>query len=396
MQIPEPSPAGDNPAEAAPTLTILHPLWATGLVVGWSLVTVLGTAAGWLRLTPVAATLLAAVAALTGVLGAGVVRFVAPRQPALAGALVAGGGIALAAALVAAAGGFALPATGVLATGMALSALLLAAPLLPLRWLAGLGAAGLVALPAAGLPGYLASGTDPGFAAVATPAAGFALVLLAAVAALDGFARQRRAAEDQHEQLRGALARARRHVERDQLTNSFSRRHIIEMLAREMARTDRSGEQFCACLLDLDHFKSLNDSFGHLTGDRVLASFARRVRGTLRSMDSISRNGVPSALGRVGGEEFLVILPHTSLRGALRVAERMRRAVGGRPLDGQHGVTVSIGIAEYRGSETVGSLLGRADKALYGAKRSGRNRVHCASREGSTSQVIMPEIPRAS
>jgi diguanylate cyclase (GGDEF)-like protein len=163
-----------------------------------------------------------------------------------------------------------------------------------------------------------------------------------------------------------------------------------------MARSDRTGAPFCVCLLDLDHFKSLNDQHGHLAGDRTLASFARRVRGELRTMDSINQAGVPSALGRVGGEEFLVLLPDTTLRGALRVAERIREAVGQRPLDGKHEVTVSIGIAEYRGSETVGSLLGRADKALYGAKRGGRNRVHCASREGSTSAVVMPRIPRAS
>jgi diguanylate cyclase (GGDEF)-like protein len=167
------------------------------------------------------------------------------------------------------------------------------------------------------------------------------------------------------------------------------------MLTREMSRTDRTGEFFCVCLLDLDHFKALNDNHGHLTGDRILASFARRVRGELRSMDTVNRAGVQSALGRVGGEEFLVILPHTTLKGALRVAERMRQAVNERPLDGQHAVTVSIGIAEYRGSETVGGLLGRADKALYGAKRGGRNRVHCASREGSTAQVVMPDIPRS-
>jgi diguanylate cyclase (GGDEF)-like protein len=163
-----------------------------------------------------------------------------------------------------------------------------------------------------------------------------------------------------------------------------------------MARSDRTGQPFCVCLLDLDHFKSLNDQHGHLAGDRTLASFARRVRGELRTMDSINQAGVPSALGRVGGEEFLVLLPDTTLRGALRVAERIREAVGQRPLDGKHDVTVSVGIAEYRGSETVGSLLGRADKALYGAKRGGRNRVHCASREGSSAAVVMPKIPRAS
>ena len=97
-----------------------------------------------------------------------------------------------------------------------------------------------------------------------------------------------------------------------------------------------------------------------------------------------------SAFGRVGGEEFIVLLPETSMRGALRCAERVRKAVVRRPFDGLHQVTVSIGIAEYRPGETVSSLIGRADQALYGAKHAGRNRVHCATTDGGPNAIVMP------
>jgi diguanylate cyclase (GGDEF)-like protein len=301
-------------------------------------------------------------------------------------------GVGWATAYLASADPAAAPAA-LLATGMLTSALLVALPVASHRGLAALGAYSV--LGPAFVVGWLAATGEAAGSTFALSIAAQALIAggLWAVGWLLADERQRR--EQHREALTGSLRRATQQAERDQLTNSYNRRHIIELLAREMARSDRTGTPFCVCLLDLDHFKSLNDQHGHLAGDRTLASFARRVRGELRTMDSINQAGVPSALGRVGGEEFLVLLPDTTLRGALRVAERIREAVGQRPLDGKHEVTVSIGIAEYRGSETVGSLLSRADKALYAAKRSGRNRVHCASREGSTSAVVMPKIPRA-
>ncbi|MBL8224386.1 MAG: GGDEF domain-containing protein [Chromatiales bacterium] len=302
-------------------------------------------------------------------------------------------GIGWATAYLASADPAAAPAA-LLATGMLTAALLVALPVASPRGLAALGAYSVLG-PAFVAAWLVATGEAAGWT-FALPLAAQALVAGGLWAAGWLLADERQRREQHREQLAGSLRRATHQAERDQLTNSYNRRHIIELLAREMARSDRAGTPFCVCLLDLDHFKSLNDQHGHLAGDRTLASFARRVRGELRTMDSVNQAGVPSALGRVGGEEFLVLLPDTTLRGALRVAERIREAVGQRPLDGKHEVTVSVGIAEYRGSETVGSLLGRADKALYGAKRGGRNRVHCASREGSTSAVVMPKIPRAS
>ncbi len=206
-------------------------------------------------------------------------------------------------------------------------------------------------------------------------------------------------------ELQAGIQRITRHAERDHLTNSYNRESILEMTSREKARTDRSGEPLCVCLLDIDHFKNMNDRFGHQTGDRILAAFARRVRGALRTMDTVNCSGFPvtpdresmepvvpgrSAFGRVGGEEFIVLLPGTSLGGALKCAERVRRAVVRRPFDGLHQVTVSIGIAEYRPGDTVSSLIGRADEALYGAKNSGRNRVHCATTDGGPNAIVMP------
>ena len=211
-------------------------------------------------------------------------------------------------------------------------------------------------------------------------------------------------------ELQAGITRITRRAERDHLTNSYNRRSILEMLGREKARADRSGQVLCVCLLDIDHFKSMNDRYGHLAGDRILAAFARRVRGALRTMDTVNSADLPvafgdeersepvpasrSAFGRVGGEEFIVLLPETSLRGALRCAERVRLGVVRRPFDGLHQVTVSIGIAEYRPGEPVSSLIGRADEALYGAKHAGRNRVHCATTDGGPNAIVMPSFQK--
>jgi len=208
-------------------------------------------------------------------------------------------------------------------------------------------------------------------------------------------ARQREAYDREREDLQSALRRATRSAEHDELTNSYSRRVILDMLAREKARTDRLQKPFAICLLDIDHFKSMNDRFGHLAGDRILASFARRVRRQLRTMDSLSSNNLRSMLGRLGGEEFLVILPNTGLSGALRCAERIRQAVVRHRFGGLYQVTVSIGIAEYRGNEAVPRLLKRADDALYSAKRGGRNRVSCSTPDGGPGSVVMPQFNAA-
>jgi GGDEF domain-containing protein len=225
----------------------------------------------------------------------------------------------------------------------------------------------------------------------------FVLVVLLTVVyfAARTLATAREELQARNAELQAGIQRITRHAERDHLTNSYNRESIL------------SGEPLCVCLLDIDHFKNMNDRFGHQTGDRILAAFARRVRGALRTMDTVNSGGYPatpgvenvepiasgrSAFGRVGGEEFIVLLPGTSLGGALKCAERVRKAVVRRPFDGLHQVTVSIGIAEYRPGETVSSLVGRADEALYGAKNSGRNRVHCATTDGGPNAIVMPSF----
>jgi diguanylate cyclase (GGDEF)-like protein len=152
----------------------------------------------------------------------------------------------------------------------------------------------------------------------------------------------------------------------------------MDSLAREKGRTDRSNNPFSICIFDLDHFKLLNDDYGHLAGDRILRGFAKRVRGELRTMDAVNRSEHRRSFGRFGGEEFIAILPATNLEGGARAAERIRKSVHDRVFDDAYKVTVSVGVAEYKRGETVSQLLKRADQALYQAKDNGRDRV-CVS-----------------
>jgi diguanylate cyclase len=155
---------------------------------------------------------------------------------------------------------------------------------------------------------------------------------------------------------------------RDDLTGSYNRRYLMGALYKEKNRSDRGREPFCICLIDLDRFKSVNDTKGHLIGDVVLKTFAAAVQAHLRSTDYF---------GRFGGEEFMLILSETSLKGASYFAERVRvEAETLRfPESPDLHVTVSVGVAQYRPREETASVLARADAALYHAKATGRNRV---------------------
>lgn len=165
------------------------------------------------------------------------------------------------------------------------------------------------------------------------------------------------------DRLRETLEHSASH---DALTNALNRRSLIEACERELERCRRHGHRMALLMLDVDHFKAINDTYGHLTGDRVLVSFVIRVRDQLRRLDQ---------LGRFGGEEFLVLLPETSPESALLVAERIRTAVA-RTADGLPALTVSIGVTGSRTDETdIDELLARADRALYMAKTGGRNRI---------------------
>jgi diguanylate cyclase (GGDEF)-like protein len=152
----------------------------------------------------------------------------------------------------------------------------------------------------------------------------------------------------------------------DSLTNALNRRSLIEACERELERCRRHGHRMALLMLDLDHFKTINDTYGHMTGDQVLISFVARVRDQLRR---------PDQLGRFGGEEFILLLPDTPPESALVVAERIRTAVA-RASDGLPAITVSIGVTSNRPDEAdIDELLARADRALYMAKTGGRNRI---------------------
>ena len=170
-------------------------------------------------------------------------------------------------------------------------------------------------------------------------------------------------------QLSYTLEQVQRLASRDELTRSLNRRSLVAALERERARAERSGVPFTIGMMDLDHFKSVNDVHGHGAGDEVLRGFAATVHETMRLTD---------VFGRYGGEEFLIVLVGTELPAALEALERIRTAVQKRDWAGvAPGLvqTVSAGVASFRKGETVEQLLHRADQALYEAKNSGRNRV---------------------
>ena len=157
----------------------------------------------------------------------------------------------------------------------------------------------------------------------------------------------------------------------DGLTGLANRRHLMERLKQERDRAERYHTSLSVIILDLDKFKSFNDTYGHLQGDELLKAFSSMLNDQIRSAD---------IAGRYGGEEFCVVLPNTSVKGALVIAERIRKVMAdikipvgdGRPPAGR---TVSIGVAEFMGDESVEKILNAADSALYRAKEDGRNKV---------------------
>jgi diguanylate cyclase (GGDEF)-like protein len=162
----------------------------------------------------------------------------------------------------------------------------------------------------------------------------------------------------------------------DPLTGVSNRRYVEQRLLEEIGRTRRHAGNFCCLYIDIDHFKQVNDSIGHLAGDVVLREVAGRVKNELRLSDT---------LGRFGGEEFVVLLPETGLDDAVNVAERIRTSIADKPfplVQGERRVTVSIGVArlDVAASDQVihasaQQMLTEADAALYQAKHEGRNRV---------------------
>ncbi len=155
----------------------------------------------------------------------------------------------------------------------------------------------------------------------------------------------------------------------DSLTGAMSRSYFHAEAAREIARAKVSGRELSCALIDIDHFKSINDTHGHGVGDLMLQRVVATCKAQLRAADSI---------GRIGGEEFAVLLPDAPRESALEIVERMRKAVAAMEVEESSrkiGVTVSIGLTTRTDEEDIAPVLKRADAAVYSAKFSGRNRV---------------------
>jgi diguanylate cyclase (GGDEF)-like protein len=173
---------------------------------------------------------------------------------------------------------------------------------------------------------------------------------------------------------------------KDSLTGCFTRGHAIEVIDAELRRARRSQTPVSLIMFDLDHFKDVNDRYGHLCGDAVLGAVGKRMKEVLRGSDLKCR---------YGGEEFLVLLPETPLHGARRVAETLRREIAERPVPWAGEaltVTASFGLAQTMpGEVNVQAVIGRADQALYRAKDDGRNCVRIAA---ETATLVADETSR--
>ena len=163
-----------------------------------------------------------------------------------------------------------------------------------------------------------------------------------------------------------ALKKAYIGIRTDALTGLSNRVRLDEALQNEMHRTQRYGNTFSIIILDIDHFKRVNDTHGHLAGDAVLKKIAGVLAANLRQTDTA---------GRWGGEEFLILLPHQGRPTARALAEKLRTAIESTAFPGIGRITSSFGVAAYAAQDSVESLVKRADAALYAAKRAGRNRV---------------------
>ena len=173
--------------------------------------------------------------------------------------------------------------------------------------------------------------------------------------------------------LRAQISHALSTIEKlaiiDDLTQVFNRRQMYKILEREKALVDRGIHPFSICIFDLDHFKRVNDTFGHSAGDIVLKTVAQETQKNLRNIDHIAR---------YGGEEFILILTNSEKNEAMECAERVRQVV--RKLEFENmpddfRITISVGVTEYQASEVIQEAINRADTALYRAKLNGRDKV---------------------
>ena len=211
------------------------------------------------------------------------------------------------------------------------------------------------------------------------PALVVCLVMLMVSLVLSHFCRLRVVLAEQRRALRDTLQQVEQLATRDSLTGLVNRRRMQQLVEQECLRHQRSGTPLTVALLDLDHFKRVNDTHGHGVGDEVLTSTARVLVERLRGTDLI---------GRWGGEEFLLLLPDTSAQHAEPVLQRVREALREYPVSSAVPalrVTFSAGLVEHDGAATPHGMLEQADRALYAAKAAGRDR--CCTRCASQHQV---------
>lgn len=186
------------------------------------------------------------------------------------------------------------------------------------------------------------------------------------VGALDDARRQ---LAQQNDELQALARSLEKMATTDELTNAFNRRKFDQLIEAEVTRGTRYSTPLSLLMLDIDHFKRVNDTFGHEAGDAVLVAIAALVRSQIRAADS---------LARWGGEEFVVLMPTVDALGAAALAERIRAGVASHDFGPVGQVTISLGVAQYCAGETSDQLFARVDAALYRAKDSGRNRVESA------------------
>jgi diguanylate cyclase len=195
------------------------------------------------------------------------------------------------------------------------------------------------------------------------------------------------ASKQEIQQLQENLQAVRTESLTDPLTTLSNRKFFDQALAKAMAEAKEANQPLSLLMADIDHFKSFNDKYGHLTGDQVLRLVALSVKQNVKGQD---------VAARYGGEEFVIALPNTALQPAITVADHIRRAVMTKELMKRSSgerlgrITISIGAAVLRPTDTAQSLIERADVCLYAAKRNGRNRVICEADPEATPQAAKP------
>ena len=171
---------------------------------------------------------------------------------------------------------------------------------------------------------------------------------------------------DTNEDLKKTLLEVERLSNTDPLTGLYNRLNFTKVFDRELQRFNRYGQEFCIILMDIDHFKSVNDTYGHNIGDEVLKDVSKILTTQAREVDIVAR---------WGGEEFIVLVTAGCSDGGCILAERIRKAIEGHEFPEVGQVTMSLGVAVIREGDTLSALTARADEALYFAKDSGRNQV---------------------